>query len=153
VSASPQFYAAHFTVTSLNQSCCQVLVRPLLNDAPFCCTVIRLSAYPDAAALRHWTFAKSEGLLHFLLVMGCFQFLHFNTFYLTQLRTKNRHLEIYNLNCIMKNAIFWDITPRGFCKNRRFGGKYRLHYHVDKNVRAIFPRSVLRLLVTANVPS
>jgi hypothetical protein len=21
-----------------------------------------------------------------------------------------------------KNAVFWDVTPRGFCKNRRFGG-------------------------------
>jgi hypothetical protein len=22
----------------------------------------------------------------------------------------------------MKNGIFWDVTPCGFCKNRRFGG-------------------------------
>jgi hypothetical protein len=22
----------------------------------------------------------------------------------------------------MKNAVFWDVTPRGSCKNRRFGG-------------------------------
>jgi hypothetical protein len=22
----------------------------------------------------------------------------------------------------MKNAVFWDFTPRGCCKNRRFGG-------------------------------
>jgi hypothetical protein len=21
-----------------------------------------------------------------------------------------------------KNAVFWDVTPRGCCKNRRFGG-------------------------------
>jgi hypothetical protein len=21
-----------------------------------------------------------------------------------------------------KNAVFWDVTPRGSCKNRRFGG-------------------------------
>jgi hypothetical protein len=31
----------------------------------------------------------------------------------------------------MKNGVFWDVTPSGFCKNRRFGGT----------------------LVTANVPS
>jgi hypothetical protein len=24
----------------------------------------------------------------------------------------------------MKNAVFWDVTPCGSCKNRRFGGKY-----------------------------
>jgi hypothetical protein len=22
----------------------------------------------------------------------------------------------------MKNGVFWDVTPFGFCKNRRFGG-------------------------------
>jgi hypothetical protein len=44
-----------------------------------------------------------------------------------------------------KNAVFWDVTPGGSCKNRRFGGTYRLHHHL---------RSVLPLLVTANlVPS
>jgi hypothetical protein len=37
-----------------------------------------------------------------------------------------------------KNAVFWDVMPCGSCKNRRSGGTYR---------------SVLQLLVTANVPS
>jgi hypothetical protein len=27
----------------------------------------------------------------------------------------------------MKNAVFWDVTPCDSCKNRRFGGTYRLH--------------------------
>jgi hypothetical protein len=27
----------------------------------------------------------------------------------------------------MKNAFFRDVTPRGSCKNRCFGGTYRLH--------------------------
>jgi hypothetical protein len=27
----------------------------------------------------------------------------------------------------MKNGVFWDVTPCGCCKNRRFGGTYRLH--------------------------
>jgi hypothetical protein len=27
----------------------------------------------------------------------------------------------------MKNAVFWDATPCGSCKNLRFGGTYRLH--------------------------
>jgi hypothetical protein len=45
-----------------------------------------------------------------------------------------------------KNTVFWDVTPCGSLKNRRFGGTYRLHpqYIVS---------SVIRLLVTANVPS
>jgi hypothetical protein len=25
----------------------------------------------------------------------------------------------------MKIAVFWDVTPRGSCKSRRFGGTYR----------------------------
>jgi hypothetical protein len=28
----------------------------------------------------------------------------------------------YSLNQNMKNDVFWDVTPRGPCKNRRFGG-------------------------------
>jgi hypothetical protein len=26
----------------------------------------------------------------------------------------------------MKNGVFWDVTACGSCKNRRFGGTYRL---------------------------
>jgi hypothetical protein len=32
-----------------------------------------------------------------------------------------------------KNAIFWDVTPGGSDKNRRFGGTYSLHHQGDKN--------------------
>jgi hypothetical protein len=31
-------------------------------------------------------------------------------------------------NGSIKNAIFSDVTPCGSCKNRRFGGTYRLHH-------------------------
>jgi hypothetical protein len=55
----------------------------------------------------------------------------------------------------LKNAVFWDGKQRGSCKNRRFGGTYRLHHQSNKNQRAknnvYFIRSVLRLLDTANV--
>jgi hypothetical protein len=43
----------------------------------------------------------------------------------------------------MKNAVFWAVTPRGSCKNRHFGGAYRLYHQGEKNP----------LLVTANIPS
>jgi hypothetical protein len=36
----------------------------------------------------------------------------------------------------MKNTVFWDVTPYGSCKNRRFGG---------------FHRSVLQLLVNVKI--
>jgi hypothetical protein len=34
----------------------------------------------------------------------------------------------------MKNAIFWDVTPCGYCKNRRFRGTYRLHHELKRIV-------------------
>jgi hypothetical protein len=36
----------------------------------------------------------------------------------------------------MKNTNFWDVTPFGCCRNRRFGGKYRPNYQGDKIFRA-----------------
>jgi hypothetical protein len=36
----------------------------------------------------------------------------------------------------MKNGVFWDVTPRASCKNRRFGGTWRLHHQGDKNRRS-----------------
>jgi hypothetical protein len=33
----------------------------------------------------------------------------------------------------MKNAIFWDVTPYGSCKNQHFGGTYCLHHQGDRN--------------------
>jgi hypothetical protein len=33
----------------------------------------------------------------------------------------------------MKNAVLWDVTLCGSCKNRHFGGRYHLHRHGDKN--------------------
>jgi hypothetical protein len=36
----------------------------------------------------------------------------------------------------MKNGVFWDVTPCGFCKSRRFRVTYRLHHQGDKNRRA-----------------
>jgi hypothetical protein len=33
----------------------------------------------------------------------------------------------------MDNGVFWDVTPCGSCKNRRFGGTHRLLHQGDKN--------------------
>jgi hypothetical protein len=55
----------------------------------------------------------------------------------------------------MKNAIFWDLTLCGSCKNQHFGGMYGLHHQGDKSRQArnniVFLHSMLWLLVTANV--
>jgi hypothetical protein len=41
-----------------------------------------------------------------------------------------------NISQAIKNSILWDVTPCGCCKNRHFGGTYRLHHHGDKKWRA-----------------
>jgi hypothetical protein len=33
----------------------------------------------------------------------------------------------------LKNGVFWDVTLCGSCKNRRFGGTWRLLHQGDKN--------------------
>jgi hypothetical protein len=63
----------------------------------------------------------------------------------------------------LKNAVFWDAEPCRSYKNRRFGRMYRLQDQDDKNRPARNNvsinqqpqslRSMLRLLVTANVVS
>jgi hypothetical protein len=47
----------------------------------------------------------------------------------------------------MKNAVFWDVTACGSCKNPRFRGAYLLHQQGD----FIFLRRVRWLLVTDKV--
>jgi hypothetical protein len=34
---------------------------------------------------------------------------------------------------VLKNGVFWDVTPCGSCKNRRFGGTQRLLHQDDNN--------------------
>jgi hypothetical protein len=36
-------------------------------------------------------------------------------------------------NIIMKNGVFWVVTPYGSCKNRRIGGTWRPLHQGDKN--------------------
>jgi hypothetical protein len=33
-----------------------------------------------------------------------------------------------------KNAVFWDVTSCGSCKNLRFKGKYRIHHKGEKEL-------------------
>jgi hypothetical protein len=42
----------------------------------------------------------------------------------------------------MKNAVFWDVTPCGSCKNSRFEGTYHPHHQGEKLFTAKFPSSL-----------
>jgi hypothetical protein len=39
----------------------------------------------------------------------------------------------WQIQQIMKNGVFWDVAPCGSCKDRRFGGTWRLLHQGDKN--------------------
>jgi hypothetical protein len=54
------------------------------------------------------------------------------------------------IKSLARNAVFWDVTPCGSSKNRRFRGTYHLHHHGYMNRRAR-NNSLFRFLVTANV--
>jgi hypothetical protein len=49
----------------------------------------------------------------------------------------------------MKNGVFWDVTPCGSCKNRRFGGNKR---HPDEGGAKFPETSVLTRATWRNIP-
>jgi hypothetical protein len=60
----------------------------------------------------------------------------------------------------MNNAVLFDVMPCGTCKNRRFGGTYRLHHHGKEKHRTrnnvsnnqnLKAAALFESLVTANV--
>jgi hypothetical protein len=46
----------------------------------------------------------------------------------------NLSLLLQTQSIVPKNVVFWDVPPRGSCKNRRFGGTQYLHHQCDKNL-------------------
>jgi hypothetical protein len=50
----------------------------------------------------------------------------------TSNNTLNVRFEVFTA-VTMKNAVFCDVTPCGFCKIWRFGETYRLHHQCDEN--------------------
>jgi hypothetical protein len=55
----------------------------------------------------------------------------------------------------MKKVVFWDVAQCGSCKNRRYGGIYRLHHQGRKYQRAKNKVRInfLQLLAAYVVPS
>jgi hypothetical protein len=42
-------------------------------------------------------------------------------------------ISVYRSSHIVKNGVFWDVTPCGSCKNWLFRGTWRHHHQGDKN--------------------
>jgi hypothetical protein len=47
----------------------------------------------------------------------------------TAIRALSVRFEVFTA-VTMKNGVFWVVTPRGSCKNRRFGGTWRLLWYI-----------------------
>jgi hypothetical protein len=45
---------------------------------------------------------------------------------------ENARFEVFTA-VTTKNGVLWDVTPCDSCKNRRFGGTWRLLHQGDKN--------------------
>jgi hypothetical protein len=44
-----------------------------------------------------------------------------------------KKIKISKIIFLQKNGVFWVVTPCGSCKNRRFGGTWRLLHQGDKS--------------------
>jgi hypothetical protein len=70
----------------------------------------------------------------------------FNYNYLQAVANKYRELAEHLLTSsqisVSKNGVFWDATPCGSCKNRRFGGTWRLLHQGDKNLTRATLRNI-----------
>jgi hypothetical protein len=74
--------------------------------------------------------------------------------------TNNFFCEIEVFTAVtMKNGVFWDVTPSGSRKNRRFGGTWRLHHQDDKILVTLIieelcssETSVLTRAIQRNIP-
>jgi hypothetical protein len=50
----------------------------------------------------------------------------------------------------MKNSVFWHVKTCGSCKNRHFGGRYRLHHQGDKKRNTSISSTLLVFLVPSS---
>jgi hypothetical protein len=94
---------------------------------------ININSWDKAQAFSK-VFCSESGESTFLLIIDTAQITCHNT----------RIIKYRDLKVKVKNDIFLDVTPCYSCKNRRFGGTFRLHHPGDKNRRASFARYCYR---------
>jgi hypothetical protein len=70
--------------------------------------------------------------LHLLLGDG-YTFLYVDDVHTSQEAHLWASTDYYGDSVTFKNGVFRDVTPCGSCKNRRFGGTWRLLHQGDKN--------------------
>jgi hypothetical protein len=54
---------------------------------------------------------------------------------------------VSEIKIFIKNALFWDVTPCGCCKNWCFGGPYRLHHQDDKILHATLVFIIIIIII------
>jgi hypothetical protein len=73
----------------------------------------------------------SKGLLYFITLKIALGLIYMKAPYMLNCMQRVR-FEVFTA-VTMKNAVFWDVTPCGSCKNRRFGGTHHLHLQGGKS--------------------
>jgi hypothetical protein len=89
-----------------------VLISPLSSDSQ--CSV-KHRAFLIICDFHRSVLKKSELLLLTLYHFG------YNSFFYCLTQNLPVRFEVFTA-VTMKNGVFWDVTPCGSCKNRRFGG-------------------------------
>jgi hypothetical protein len=68
------------------------------------------------------------------MVVKILNYIKINIFLHANLKLVERYVRFEVFTAVtMKNGVFWDVMPCGSCKNRRFGGTWRLLHQGDKN--------------------
>jgi hypothetical protein len=76
-----------------------------IKQKPVTCLTLQFNALLPKAAAWNKTVEMEQSLDHLVENNYC-RYVRFEAF----------------TAVTMKNGVFWDVTPSGFCKNRRFGG-------------------------------
>jgi hypothetical protein len=72
-------------------------------------------------------------LLHTILIQPSFNSYNDKLYFYIFIASLSISLYPFQTNLKQKNGVFWDVTPCGSYKNRRFGGSWRLFHQGDKN--------------------
>jgi hypothetical protein len=113
--------------SSTSSSCCPLLVW---NDIP---PRRRRSYLPP----KHLIVSKLHGItiqkdVHFVSISFWRNICSRESFCLLVMWFIHAQLD-HNAFWYMKNGVFWNVMPCGSCKNRHFGGTWRLLHQDDKN--------------------
>jgi hypothetical protein len=96
----------------------------------FCLTAaLLIASYCSMPISRHAMPISNVSTILLSSIFRLFYVAYFRNIFILTL-----HFSIpYRSNILLKNGVLWDVTPCVSCKNRSFGGTWRLLHQGDKN--------------------